>query len=244
LSDPRLRKRAADILPSVSLIAVRESTFSPGILKGLGVSEESIVTTGDDALATLGSAADNAADAIGVNVRVVDYAGTTSQDVEALSSVFGSLSATLGARLVPVPISTHPHEDDSARLEELGISGPVPGDPAGAIELARRCRVMVTGSYHAAVFALGQGIPAVCLAASPYYRLKFGGLRGMFGRWCEVVDSSAADASDRVRTLVERAYHAWPAPRRELVAAATLQVAAGGAAYKRLAALEFGRAPR
>ena len=240
LSDPYLRRRAAAILPSVDLVAVRESTFSPGILTALGVPAERIVTTGDDALAPLDSAADDAADAIGVNVRVVAYAGTTSEDVEALSSVVASLSAALGAPLVPVPISTHPHEDDSARLEDLGISGPAPSDPAGVIALARRCRVVVTGSYHAAVFALGQGIPAVCLAASPYYELKFGGLRGMFGRWCEVVQLGAPDAFDQVRTLVARAHHAWPAPRRELVAAAGLQVEAGVAAYKRLAALELG----
>ena len=72
---------------------------------------------------------------------------------------------------------------DTAVAEEL-ISGPwasglgeeEPCDPRAIIKRIGRCRVVVTGSYHVAVFALSQGIPAICLANSEYYEIKFRGL--------------------------------------------------------------------
>jgi colanic acid/amylovoran biosynthesis protein len=59
--------------------------------------------------------------------------------------------------------------------------------PIDVVEAVRRCRVVVTGAYHAAVFALSQGIPVVCLSRSEYYDAKFLGLADMFGLGCELV---------------------------------------------------------
>jgi polysaccharide pyruvyl transferase WcaK-like protein len=44
--------------------------------------------------------------------------------------------------------------------------------------------MVVVGSFHAAVFALSQGIPAICIVSSPYYRNKFLGLAAQFGAGC------------------------------------------------------------
>ena len=49
-------------------------------------------------------------------------------------------------------------------------------DSALVIERVGECRVVVTGSYHGAVFALAQGIPVVALVKSPYYVNKMAGL--------------------------------------------------------------------
>jgi colanic acid/amylovoran biosynthesis protein len=38
----------------------------------------------------------------------------------------------------------------------------------------------VTGSYHAALFSLGLGIPVICLYQSAYYKAKFSGLAACF----------------------------------------------------------------
>ena len=52
--------------------------------------------------------------------------------------------------------------------------------PEALAAAAAGCRAIVTGSYHAAVFSLALGVPAVCLTKSPYYHAKFGGLPALF----------------------------------------------------------------
>jgi hypothetical protein len=44
------------------------------------------------------------------------------------------------------------------------------------------CCLVVTGSYHAAMFAPSQGVSVVALAGSPHYRLKFRGSAGQLLR--------------------------------------------------------------
>ena len=63
------------------------------------------------------------------------------------------------------------------------------------IKQTARCRVVVTGAYHAAVFALAQGIPVVCLSNSPYYLAKFQGLEDLFGSGCTIVTLERARLS-------------------------------------------------
>jgi hypothetical protein len=68
------------------------------------------------------------------------------------------------------------------------------------------CRMVVTSSYHAAVFALARGIPAVGISSTPYYDGKFGGLRALYGpRAVSVLAVSEAGWPDRMRSLVRAA---------------------------------------
>jgi polysaccharide pyruvyl transferase WcaK-like protein len=55
--------------------------------------------------------------------------------------------------------------------------------------------VVVAGSYHAAVFALSQGIPVVALVKSPYYVNKMVGLGDQFGAGCEIVRLDEGDVA-------------------------------------------------
>ena len=84
-----------------------------------------------------------------------------------------------------VPISHYPTEVDGAVNAALLGAWSEPADevvtPLGVVEHISRCRAVVTGSYHAAVFALAQGIPAVGLTGSAYYDAKFAGLADQFG---------------------------------------------------------------
>jgi colanic acid/amylovoran biosynthesis protein len=95
--------------------------------------------------------------------------------------------------------------------------------------------VLVTGSYHAAVFALAQGIPAVCLALNPYYAQKFLGLADLFGEdGCVVV---TRDSRGDIPHLAERLTKVWETAdehRSGLLAAARDQVEAGRGAYARI----------
>ena len=95
--------------------------------------------------------------------------------------------------------------------------------------------MVVTGSYHAAVFALAQGIPAIGLTSSSYYDAKFYGLRDQFGGLFDVVPLSGGDLAARLgaaidRRLAERRGEAT----RPSSSSPPRQVEAGRTAYARL----------
>jgi colanic acid/amylovoran biosynthesis protein len=99
------------------------------------------------------------------------------------------------------------------------------------IERVGACRAVVTGSYHAAVFALSQGIPAVCLFNCEYYEIKFRGLQAEFGTGCEVLDKSSHDFDERLVNAIEIAWTNAEGWRKGLLDSARRQVEAGHAAY-------------
>jgi polysaccharide pyruvyl transferase WcaK-like protein len=107
--------------------------------------------------------------------------------------------------------------------------------PLKVIREVSRCRIVVTGAYHAAVFALAQGIPAVCLARTPYFFGKFLGLADQFGgRGCHVVSLDGDDLPARLARTMTIAWDEAPVVREALWQAAARQVSQGHAAYRRL----------
>jgi hypothetical protein len=221
----------------VDLFALREGTAAPDLLASLGVPAERVTVTGDDAIALVGHG--DGADSAGValSVRVAPYARLTLGEAGELISAVAAAAERLEAPLVPVVSSTHPHEQDATALAGVAPGREPPRTVEHWIDLIRGCRVMVSGSYHGAVFALAQGIPAIGVSASPYYDDKFRGLRGMFGVWCEVVPLDEPGAVERIAELTVRLHQSWPEPRDELRAAAARQVESSRAAYERLARL-------
>jgi colanic acid/amylovoran biosynthesis protein len=97
-----------------------------------------------------------------------------------------------------------------------------------------RCRIVVTGSYHAGVFALSQGIPVVAVARSSYYAAKFGGLAAQFGTGCDVVLLTGEDTERRLGDAVVAAWDRAPAVREALLGAAEHQIRLSREAYSRL----------
>jgi colanic acid/amylovoran biosynthesis protein len=97
----------------------------------------------------------------------------------------------------------------------------------------QRCRIVVTGAYHAAVFALAQGIPAVCLARSPFFVDKFLGLADQFGAGCEVLLLDDADLPKRLASAMERAWASAEQIRPVLLEAAARQIEISRAAYRK-----------
>ncbi len=236
-----LRRRAAAVLPRVDLITLRERRSSAPLLRELGVASERVVTTGDDAIEIVANqrgAAD--ADGLGVCVRVSDYSGVAEDQVRTLGRVLTAVSTRLKAELVPIPISAHPDERDLDVIRAvLGARGADVQDgtidtPRAAIDRVARCRVVVTGSYHAGVFALAQGIPAVGLAASSYYVDKFLGLRDQFGEGCTPVMLDTDDLAGSLEAAIEEAWMQDAGVRARLVAAGEQQLEQGRVAYRRL----------
>jgi polysaccharide pyruvyl transferase WcaK-like protein len=247
IEDRELRQRAADVLPRVSLIGAREARTSPALLAELGVASSNVRVTGDDAieLAYAGlerrRGPENARPpCIGVNVRVAPYAAVDRELLGSLEQALAVSSGRHGASLVPVPIAHHGGGMDVETLRHL-LGGSDDGGaalttPQQVIERVGQCRVVVTGSYHGAVFALAQGIPVVALARSEYYVNKMAGVAGQFGAGCEIVrlDTPASTLVEQLTLAVDRAWSGADAVRTPLLAAAASQIAAGRRAYQDL----------
>jgi polysaccharide pyruvyl transferase WcaK-like protein len=243
--DRELRQRAADVLPRVSLIGIREARTSPALLAELGVAPANVRITGDDAIELAHAAlhrrpAPEDARCIGVNVRVAPYAAVERELLGSLKQALAGSSWRHSARLVPVPIAHHGGGMDVETLRDL-LDGSDDGGaalttPQQVIERVGECRVVVTGSYHGAVFALAQGIPVVALARSEYYVNKMAGVAGQFGAGCEIVrlDTPASTLVEQLTLAIDRAWTTADAVRAPLLAAAAAQIARGRGAYQDL----------
>ena len=242
-----LRRRASEVLPRAELIAVRESQASVRILESLGVDRSRIAVTGDDAIELAleranRPASSTAKPAIGVNVRVASYAGVDAAMLAPLKESLASAAAARGARLIGIPIAHHGGRMDMETLRGLvedDDQAAVLDTPRAVIDRVGDCRVVVTGSYHGAVFALAQGIPTVALIKSPYYAAKMAGVADQFGLGCELVSLDRPDLSSALRAAIDRAWDSADRVREPLLRAAADQVRRGRAAYARLAGV-FG----
>ena len=217
------------------------------------------VVTGDDAIeAAAAHAPTELGRDIGVNLRLSGHsevgADAPGRVAAALRGVaarhggeHGGEGGEGGAMLRTVPIRCHlsPRNDVDAARATFGDAAD--HDAASRADLPEHlypivssCRVMVTGSYHAAVFALSMGVPVVGLSSSDYYDAKLGGLARQFGGGGEgegeggmvVLDLRAADLEQRLGEACDRLWHAAPSLRDPLRTAAARQVAQSAAAYR------------
>lgn len=245
LADPQLRSRAAAILPRVDLIALRERRAGEPLLRALGVDPAKVIVTGDDAVQMAFEArGETAGDGIGVNLRVSDYAALDIGMAAQVGRMIAKTAEQLSAPLVALPVSRVSGEAD---LDTFRAMIPDAQDelkraadicwPSDLIAQTQRCRIVVAGSYHAGVFALASGIPTIGIAASDYYEDKFRGLADMFGTGCEVISLREPDGPERVRSAMLRLWQIAPDVRAALLKSAEGQIAAGRAAYGKVAQL-------
>jgi polysaccharide pyruvyl transferase WcaK-like protein len=242
LTDTDVLASARRVLPAVSLITLRGTSGGPALIEALGVAQSRLQTTGDEAIelaydarpATLGHA-------LGINLRVASYAQVESGLTEKLGPVLQSFARRHDAPILPVPIAFHAWASDHLAIRRVLVGFDDESDgglsldtPLKVIEQAGRCRVVVTGAYHAAVFALAQGIPVVCLAKSSYYVAKFLGLADQFGLGCETVLLDDPDALTKLRASVESAWDSAETVRKPLQQAALRQIELSRGAYERV----------
>jgi polysaccharide pyruvyl transferase WcaK-like protein len=188
--DENLKEIAKIVLPGVDVIGVRDNAGSVAFLRGIGVDMGRVVVTGDDAIEAAQAVEVERKDVVGVNLRVAWYSGVGEEIGGKLCAAVGNEARRLGAGVRVVGIGIHEREDDVGRVRGwLGLERDGRGRVTmrGEMAAAGGCRVMVTGSFHAAVFALAQGVPAVGLVANAYYAGKFEGLAGQFGEGLRVV---------------------------------------------------------
>jgi polysaccharide pyruvyl transferase WcaK-like protein len=237
-----LHDRAARVLPRVNQICIREVSTSEPLLDELGVPREQVIVTGDDSIETVYSNRSNQlGNAIGVNLRTSWYSHITNDLLLTLRKPLQEVAATLRAQLVQVPISRHPEEDDSGVCRYLFEGYESVAEPVhdlitveGLIREIGRCRVVVTTSYHAGVFALAQGIPVVAWLKSQYFAAKLNGLGEQFGVGCKVVFLDGEEVSARLKDAILSSWYSAEQLRPRLLDSARAQLSASKAAYEKL----------
>lgn len=242
MREPELLAKARSILPRAGLVAVREAVFGPVRLEALGVRRDRITVTGDDAVAlALEPAIEERARAIGVNLRLGRSSDVASEIVPVVREVVQAAAARRSVPLLPLPIAFHAASDDPATLREL-LSGTDEASGGGShlettgalLEQTGRCRIVVAGAYHAAVFALAQGVPVVALAYNEDYFEKFRGLADQFSAGCRIVSLTEASLARDLAAAIDAAWEDADRVRRALREAARRQARASAAAYARL----------
>jgi colanic acid/amylovoran biosynthesis protein len=242
VTDLTLTRRLQRILPRVDLIALREGIGSIALFSSLGVRAPAVMVTGDDAVALaydVRTACTGAA--LGINLRIATYSGVDQQIAGTVGSVLRDVAATQNTAMLTLPISRFAHEDDlvTGKLlhgsdASVAVTETGPSTPAELLALLPKCRVVVSGSYHAAVFALSMGIPTVTIVGSDYYAHKFRGLADQFGPACRVEMARQPDFATRLRQSVDAAWLEADKVRPQLLTQAVRQIAASKAAYREL----------
>jgi polysaccharide pyruvyl transferase WcaK-like protein len=241
IENEALLARAEQVLPRVDLISLRESQRGPKLLADLGVPEDRMLVTGDDAIelaadvrrAELGSD-------LGICLRIADYSPVGDETRAAVRGAVQAAARDFGASLVPLIISEFRSEDRRSTLPLVaGFPDVVPplGRYVGPRDVAARvsrCRVLVTGAYHLAVFALTQGIPVVGLTASRYYDDKLRGLADMFGCGLTVVRLDEADLEAHLGRAIRTAWSEAAGLREPLRSMADEQIHASRQAFEQV----------
>ncbi len=242
LSDPEVLLKAKDVLPRVQLISLRGGRGGLSLLQSLGVPSAKVLTTGDEAveLAYRGHAKASGS-AVGINLRVAAYSEVKTDTVEKVRLVVQEFARRHSAPLLPIPIAFHEYANDHETIRQLlkGFDDESDGglsldSPLSLIEQVSRCRIVVTGAYHAAVFALAQGIPAVCLSNSAYYLAKFQGLNDLFEGGCAIVMLDEPDFPRMLEAALESTWNSAVDLRSPLLESARRQVEESVGAYQQV----------
>ena len=243
--DDNLHDKAADVLSKVDYIALREGRYGPALLRAWGVPEERWLVTGDDAVElAFGHRRQALGRGIGVNLRVSNYSAVSEGIAARLREPLLQTASELGTPLRVIPISRLPDEADAEQVERLLVGYPQMEYPDATVDSSMRvieeighCRIVITGSYHAGVFALSQGIPVIGLAASDYYEWKFNGLAYQFGEGCRVLRLETQSLALDLPTIIRELWDGEGDLRPVLLRAAERQQEASRSAYGHVANL-------
>jgi len=242
--DSELEQHARRVLRGVDYISLREGRHGPALLQKWGLRREQWTVTGDDAIELgLQNRGNSLGQKIGFNIRISEYSGLSNDLATDLRAPLQEVAAALNAPFQVIAISHVPEEDDASRAAALIRGYPVqtaeepPDEPIRVIRQIQHCRIVVTGSYHAGVFALAQGIPVVGLFANDYYQWKFEGLAHQFGEGCCILRLGTPDFSGELQRIVRHFWSNASCLRAELLECAERQQQAGTAAYAHISSL-------
>lgn len=240
LTQPLLRHKLGEAAGIAKVLALREERRSKEVLRSIGVAVDGMPVTGDDTIEMVyREKAEALGDGFGVNMRFARYSGVSLKEVAEVRKVIAYFSRRVEAPVYGIPISRHAGDSDVATAEILLRSIPTARDcgaeldtPIAVIRRLSECRLMLTGAYHGAVYALAQGIPVIALVKSSYYRNKFEGLRDQYGEGCRVLDFDQPDFLSALESALNQQWDAAPTLRNSLLSVAETQIQRGREAYR------------
>ena len=212
------------------------------MLNSIGVNPSKVYITGDDAIELAYKAHKNElGSGIGVSIRVMPYTGVDDSHLQVIGDVLNNAARKYRAKLIGLPISMSIHERDDRYIWQLlrgrnnyKMNRSSFQSPLEVINNTHQCRLVVTGTYHAALFALAQGIPAICIANSESYFRKFYGLADLFDNGCEVIGLQEERFDDKLSSLIDFVWQSAENNRLLLLDSAAQQIKWGHAAYQQL----------
>jgi colanic acid/amylovoran biosynthesis protein len=242
LDDLQLQERARQVLPTLDLICVREQRIALPILESLGVPAEKIKVTGDDAIElAYQNRVELPSGGIGLSVRISSYTQIDNKHIEKIRSTLHSAASKYKAPLVAVPISSAPHESDVAHIRALMGDYPLQSvgwrkldTPLDSVKKAGKCRIMLAGTFHGAIFSLAQGIPVIGLAKSDEYFYKLSGLTDEFGPGCRILHMDDPDLGDKLSAAIDALWNTADELRPDLLLSAERQIRLGYEAYDQI----------
>ena len=221
LTNSLVELQARRVFPRLDALGLRGGTKGTPLARSLGAPVDATAVTGDDALhLVMDHDFVPPANVIGFNVRIADYTGIGSES-ESVTIIREAMSAAVSqydAKIRPLPISQYTTSSDLEAIVSClagsHASAALVGEseahdidsPSSLADMVRDCRVVVTGSYHAGVFALAAGVPVVGISRSPYYDDKFAELASLYPGHVSTVNLRREDAGDVLRHHVEGAW--------------------------------------
>lgn len=206
LTIPSLRSKAKTVLPRMNLIGARDMATLQRLADEFEVSHDRMRFTGDDALSLgydqrprlLGSE-------LGINARRSQSTRVTTSDSRWMADQLAALAEQIEPAMV-TPIAIHRSDQKSTQSMLAGLPthrhGPRHDHSVPALLRAiGKCRLVICTSYHCAVLALAQGIPAICLYRTDYYQAKFNGLCDLFPQGCRRIDLRRSGDRTRLPSL-------------------------------------------
>jgi len=233
----RLLDWTKKVLPNLAFLSLRENLYSKPFALSVGVSLNKIDVTGDDAITLVHSKTPSSlGNAIGINLRIASYSGLHKEVLDKIKEVVNNAATELKTELRAIPIANHESDSDVHALrfllgDELVENIEILDTPEKVIEQVKDCRIVITGSYHAGVFALSQGISVIGIAASDYYRHKFEGLADQFGVGCLIVDRENIAFLANLKSAIYSSWDDADNIRQTLLKKAQQQISLSESAY-------------
>ena len=222
-TNKKLFRRVKRILASANLVSLREPIQAKAFYEKAGLKYNPAQVTGDDALSLISDTQPQLTNTcFGINIRDAGYANYSNKTNLQLKPILQQIYTDFDYPWLPVPVDISESKNDEQAARELINPGNIakdyntPQSPQELIELITHCKLVITGSYHAAVFALSQGVPVCALAKSPYYFGKFAGLQVLFKSGINTVDLSSPKLGARFHKAIEGLVNFTPSDAEQL----------------------------
>jgi polysaccharide pyruvyl transferase WcaK-like protein len=227
LSTPLVARPVEAFVRNLTAIGTRENITLRWAQSRLS-SQTLCVSTGDDALLDpeLPSPGELGSD-LGVNVRLAFYSGIELAELGPLREAVTYFFQAQGLTIIrSIPIKDTDDRSTQQVLAGLPIES-CKAERAATLSAIAKCRVVLTGSYHAAVFSYALGVTVVGLAGNRYYQQKFAGVAERFGTMpliYTLANGPEKNDPNILYNLLKRAWEAAPKNRAPLIRARDEQI--------------------